>query len=159
MELKEKLQNQLNSMVGQKVNSTWEADSACYRIMREWAVDNGYGQTDFGTHQEGWTIDLKYKGCYIGRVKIKRQKGQSHWSIFGNSYCDWTYKGFELSLVDNLTEKTVDVDQALMAKETEQEIKKRKGKEIALSIMEKYGVDEYQARELLREAVNACYDI
>ena len=158
MELKEKIQNQLNTMVGQKVNSTWEAEMTCSRAMKDWAIEHGYNERDFYAHQDSWSFDLRYKDHYIGSVKVKRQKGQSHYGVFHN-YCDWTYKGFELSLVDNLMEKLVDIDQEIMAKETEQEIKKRKGKEIALSIMEKYGLDKYQARELLREAVNASYDI
>ena len=159
MELKQYIEQELQPYLNKKMNNNWEIDTLCHKLLRTWARDNGYTETDFSSSQDKSYIYLKYKGYCLGYVKFKKKKIDTHHAWYG-SYCDWAYASFIIFRnASDTAEQIMNFDQEIMAKEDAKALLNKRGKELLLEVMARYNIDKHKAVDILSAAVRAQYSL
>ena len=87
------------NLIGKNFGYCWDFDvkKAFDDFLRSYNIDTA----DFTARKSKYDRQLThilYKNEEIGYIEVKKQKGQSHYSWLGGSYCDWTFKDVNVML-------------------------------------------------------------
>lgn len=155
------LQEKLTHEVVGKEFSAWGTDFDILKVVREMLLaEAGIEAVDISSRRDGQTINVTYKGYALFYVKVSKQKGEIHYSCFGDHHYDWAVKSVEVSLyTETVEDRIAQINKEVIAVNKAKEAAEEQALELLKYVMEKYSKDVYDAARLCKYVYDHDYTL